>query len=362
MAIIEPIKDLNKYGKFVGLIFIGLGILHIILSDFLSIWWGIILIGLGIIAFFYRAKSIIIMVGVALIVVGLLNISTILYETSSFWLILGILQIIWGIQELRRYKGTKQNPKYNIKEIKKKSFVWYSLRISFWIMIGFWILSIIFEELSLIYALSIIWIGIVIFNFVVSIIHLVKYKNKAFAILSLVLSSVMILLFIIGFMYGFLFLDEIDGITNSLNGITSSYTAYQFEEELIEEFLTEKGYEVISVYIINYSADSPIFELYDIEDNNICDDDSEEICYSDKVAVHVEMKSLGNRNDQVWDALINMASVYENAFTYTIDIKSLTDTCNYLIFGQTYTDWQENFDSEYYDALQSQIDELVICS
>ena len=99
----KQIKDINEYCKMVGLIFIGLGVLHIILSSFLSAWWGGLLIILGIISVSYRKRVIILVVGITLIIVGLLNISILIYEVNTFWLILGVFQIIWGIQELKRY-------------------------------------------------------------------------------------------------------------------------------------------------------------------------------------------------------------------------------------------------------------------
>ncbi|MCH8945773.1 MAG: hypothetical protein IIA85_02530 [Nanoarchaeota archaeon] len=115
----EPIRNIKKYCRNVGIILIALGILHILLSEFLSMGWGFLLIIIGVISLLYRAKSMIIVFGVALILVGILNISIIIYELNVFWIILGIFQIGWGIQELRRYKKTKENPKYtNKKKVK----------------------------------------------------------------------------------------------------------------------------------------------------------------------------------------------------------------------------------------------------
>jgi hypothetical protein len=202
----EPIKDIDKYCVSVGLILIGLGFLHIFLSGILSSTWGYLLIIIGMISLFYRRKTIIIVVGIALILVGLLNISdSISYEISGFWLFLGVIQIIWGVQELRRYKGTKRNPKYIVKKEKKKGFVWYGLRIGFWIIIALWVWSTITymgteEEFSLI--LVSIWVIFSLFTFILSIIHLTKYKRKSFAIVALVLSSYLLLTFIIGLTLG----------------------------------------------------------------------------------------------------------------------------------------------------------------
>lgn len=149
---------------------------------------------------------------------------------------------------------------------------------------------------------------------------------------------------------------------NSINELTKPYTIYDEQRESIERLLVDNNYEVLNVYMSNYSAKAPFFEQYDIEDNTICNDLDEGICYSDKVGVSVEMKSLGNRDDQIWDALISMSVIYENAFTYRIEIKSPTDTCNYLIFGDIYRDYTNDYNSKSRELLQSQIDEYTECS
>jgi len=149
---------------------------------------------------------------------------------------------------------------------------------------------------------------------------------------------------------------------NSINELTKPYTIYNEQRESIERLLVDSNYEVLNVYISNYSAKTPFFEQYNIEDNTICSDLNERICYSDKVGVSVEMKSLGNRDDQIWDALISMSVVYETAFTYKIKIKSPTDTCEYLIFGDTYRDYTNSYSSKSSELLQAQIGEYAKCS
>ncbi len=93
----------------------------------------------------------------------------------------------------------------------KKAFVWLSLRISFWIMIGLYLISLIailinpdlyLSYLTLWVVLGIIQTISIFFTFVVSIIHLGKYKKKAFAIVALVLSSILLLLFLFGILIG----------------------------------------------------------------------------------------------------------------------------------------------------------------
>ncbi len=84
-------------------------------------------------------------------------------------------------------------------------FVWRWLRISFWAMIILWaflLLPLLSNE-SLVYILlSYILAILIIFTFVVSIIHLVKYNKKTFAIIALVISSIGLLILLIGFIIG----------------------------------------------------------------------------------------------------------------------------------------------------------------
>jgi len=81
-----------------------------------------------------------------------------------------------------------------------KGFTWYSLKISFWIMIFFWIFTYVIpanEGRGLFFGL--LFIASVIFTFIVSIIHLTKHKEKVFAIISLVI-SVIVFFSLLGFL------------------------------------------------------------------------------------------------------------------------------------------------------------------
>ncbi|MFA7708222.1 MAG: hypothetical protein WCX73_04695 [Candidatus Pacearchaeota archaeon] len=85
----------------------------------------------------------------------------------------------------------------NIK--KKKGKLWYFLRISFWVMIATWaLIALLPDTTGYLDIINVIWIITLIFTFVTSIIHLVKYKEKAFAITALVIASIGIFLLIIG--------------------------------------------------------------------------------------------------------------------------------------------------------------------
>ncbi len=85
----------------------------------------------------------------------------------------------------------------------KDKQLWKVTRFLFYVTMGFWLLSYfpVFGE-NILFAL--IWIGLGIATFVCSIIHLIKYKEKAFAITALVISSILNILFFIGFIIGFL--------------------------------------------------------------------------------------------------------------------------------------------------------------
>ena len=86
-----------------------------------------------------------------------------------------------------------------------KQFIWTSLRSSFWFMITMWILFTIFPNSNEAISLSdILWIISIFFTFVVSIIHLTKYKEKTLAIVALILSSFNIFGFLVGFLVGLL--------------------------------------------------------------------------------------------------------------------------------------------------------------
>ena len=202
--------DLNKEVRNIGIALIILGVIHFVLSQFLDFTWGFVLIAVGIIALFYRSRKMLLTFGILLIVVGVLNISSYamtLEETSGFWGIFGIIQIVWGIQEINRFRKTKENPKYEIKEKIKKGFVWYGLRTGFLTMIGLWLLNILWisflfdVESGAYFVFWLLWIASIIFTFVLSIIYLTKYKQKALAVTSLVFASFLILTALAGLAY-----------------------------------------------------------------------------------------------------------------------------------------------------------------
>lgn len=76
----------------------------------------------------------------------------------------------------------------------QKDFVWYSLRIGFAVMILLFISSFFVN----VWALNLLFLILLLFNIVISIIHLFKYKRKAFAIIVLIISVLLAALYVIG--------------------------------------------------------------------------------------------------------------------------------------------------------------------
>lgn len=95
-------------------------------------------------------------------------------------------------------KGGKVQEKKENK--KNKEFVWKGLRIGFWTMVVTFLISFFSAKMPLwlANAVSIICYISILFTFIISIIHLTKYKEKTFAIITLVISSLIILLLFFG--------------------------------------------------------------------------------------------------------------------------------------------------------------------
>lgn len=210
--------DLDRELKTAGIILIILGVLHFVLSGFLDFTWGIVLIPIGIIALFYRSRNMVLVLGILLVLLGIwnfyTNIENSMYgQPSTFWNILSFFQVYWGIKEIICFRKISENPKYVIKETKRKGFVWYCLRISLITLIILWIVEKI-VTINLAFAI-IEWINL-LFVFVMSIIHLVVYKKKGFAILSLGVSVIVILLTSYAFIYLIFYAPNITTTTGEL--------------------------------------------------------------------------------------------------------------------------------------------------
>lgn len=83
----------------------------------------------------------------------------------------------------------------------------------------------------------------------------------------------------------------------------------EYGKNYVEERLGEFSYEVI--YIINTETD----DGYNL--------------------AMVSMKSLGNRENQVWDGLDYLSIGFDNATLFRINIKSPYDSCTYEVKGST---------------------------
>jgi len=84
----------------------------------------------------------------------------------------------------------------------QNSFIWVGMRIGFFVMIALWFVSFFSPENWDIFVFTIL-IASILFTFVLSILHLINYKEKNLAVLILVISSLGIIFwfFILVFTY-----------------------------------------------------------------------------------------------------------------------------------------------------------------
>jgi hypothetical protein len=87
--------ELRMWG--IGLIVLG-GV-HVVLSNFLDPIWGIVIAVLGALNLLVAKRGMFIANGIALLLVGFLNMAA-----GSGWKVFGMIQIIWGIQEIRKFR------------------------------------------------------------------------------------------------------------------------------------------------------------------------------------------------------------------------------------------------------------------
>lgn len=130
----------------IGLIIIG--ILPFLIPSILSIEVGILAIILGVIALVFRAKWVMALVGAIIILVGVLNVITVLISQEGYlWVIIGIIQILIGISALNEYhKDGKEKYKQSktFKERWKEQKTWEKVII---ILAGIIIVSMIWSAL-----------------------------------------------------------------------------------------------------------------------------------------------------------------------------------------------------------------------
>jgi len=92
--------DLRGWG--IGLII--LGFLHFVFAGFLNPVWGAVIIIIGFLNLVIISRNMFIVNGVALIIVGLLNIISTISMGAGGWVIFGAFQIYWGVKEIFKYE------------------------------------------------------------------------------------------------------------------------------------------------------------------------------------------------------------------------------------------------------------------
>ncbi len=99
-------SELRSWG--VGLII--LGVVHFALSSVLDPVWGLVILALGVLNLALTHRGMFIVNGLALILVGVLNILGTLAGGFSPWAFFGLLQIGWGLQEFAKFNKYKLPP------------------------------------------------------------------------------------------------------------------------------------------------------------------------------------------------------------------------------------------------------------
>jgi hypothetical protein len=92
-------KELRNWG--IGLIV--LGIVHIVLAQFLDAGWGMVIILIGILNLTIRHRGMFMVNGMALFLVGLMNILGSIGGGSA-WAGFGVMQLVWGVQEINKFR------------------------------------------------------------------------------------------------------------------------------------------------------------------------------------------------------------------------------------------------------------------
>jgi len=96
--VVTVAEDIGSWG--IGLIV--MGILHFYL-DFLSAEWGMVLIPIGVLCLAVRHRGMYILLGLALMLVGVLNVTDSIQGGMGFWPVFGFMQVYWGFQEIAKF-------------------------------------------------------------------------------------------------------------------------------------------------------------------------------------------------------------------------------------------------------------------
>ena len=213
---------LRKWG--IGLII--LGIIHLILTQALNPVWGGLIIILGILNLVIQKKEMFVANGIALLLVGIMNIiGSLLPDFGNIaWIVFGILQVYWGIREIQKYNVYKKEEIVETKdasepivdsEISKKGHSGFGIS-SFSIFCFAFLLMIITFTLTIIYgpldpdfvdeqSTHAVLIGFSwLFNALITLVGIglgitglfQKDKKKIFAVLGVVLNFIIFILFL----------------------------------------------------------------------------------------------------------------------------------------------------------------------
>jgi hypothetical protein len=117
--------NLKSEIKSLGWLLIVFGIIHILASEYLSFFWGFLLIGFGIYSIFSQKVVVLLIFGILILIAGVSNLfsSVVMFYLGEelnldyFWIIFGGLQIWWGIVEIKKYGEIKK--KFKVRRRKK---------------------------------------------------------------------------------------------------------------------------------------------------------------------------------------------------------------------------------------------------
>ena len=95
--------DMKKELRTWGFGLMVLGSVHLFVK-FLDPAWGVVIIVIGLLNLLVPKRGMFIVNGLALLFVGIMNIAAAKEAGQGGWAVFGILQIIWGVQEIRKFR------------------------------------------------------------------------------------------------------------------------------------------------------------------------------------------------------------------------------------------------------------------
>lgn len=219
---------LRKWG--VGLII--LGVIHLFLTQVLNPVWGGLIIILGILNLVIQKKEMFIANGIALLLVGIMNImGSLLPDFGNIsWIVFGIVQVYWGIREIQKYNVYKKEEIVETKdasepivdsEISKKRHSGFGISsfsifcFAFLLMIITFTLTVIYgpldpdfvdEQSTLVVIIGFSWL----FNALITLVGIglgitglfQKDKKKIFAVLGVILNFIIFIILLPMFLQG----------------------------------------------------------------------------------------------------------------------------------------------------------------